>query len=62
MFLTVSRSLSLTHTHTLSLPLSHMFQRCVELIAAAAAHGVDEAWISKHPVLGLGKPPLLCFF
>ncbi|KAL6761352.1 hypothetical protein V8C86DRAFT_2536220 [Haematococcus lacustris] len=27
--------------------------RCVELIAAAAAHGVDEAWISRHPVLAL---------
>jgi len=29
-------------------------ERCVELIAAAAAHGVDEAWISRHPVLAAG--------
>lgn len=29
--------------------------RCVEMIANAAAHGVDEAWIAKHPVLGMGK-------
>jgi hypothetical protein len=28
-------------------------QRCVELIIAAAGHGVDEAWIAKHPVLTL---------
>ncbi len=28
--------------------------RCVEMIANAAAHGVDEAWIAKHPVLGMG--------
>mmetsp|Transcript_22461 Transcript_22461/g.62024 ORF Transcript_22461/g.62024 Transcript_22461/m.62024 type:complete len:328 (+) Transcript_22461:177-1160(+) len=27
--------------------------RCVELISSAAYHGVDEAWISKHPVLAL---------
>ncbi len=30
-------------------------QRCVDLIIRAAAHGVDEAWISKHPVLLLGR-------
>eukprot|EP00199_Chlamydomonas_sp_CCMP681_P002667 CAMPEP_0119109782 /NCGR_PEP_ID=MMETSP1180-20130426/23323_1 /TAXON_ID=3052 ORGANISM="Chlamydomonas cf sp, Strain CCMP681" /NCGR_SAMPLE_ID=MMETSP1180 /ASSEMBLY_ACC=CAM_ASM_000741 /LENGTH=342 /DNA_ID=CAMNT_0007095743 /DNA_START=116 /DNA_END=1144 /DNA_ORIENTATION=+ len=28
-------------------------QRYVELVAAAAAHGVDEAWIAKHPVLAI---------
>lgn len=28
--------------------------RCVELIAKAAYHEVDEAWISKNPVLALG--------
>jgi hypothetical protein len=25
--------------------------RCAELIASAAAHGLAECWISKHPVL-----------
>eukprot|EP00983_Pelagomonas_calceolata_P113679 1160009-Pelagomonas_calceolata.AAC.6 len=31
--------------------------RCVELISSAAYHGVDEAWISKHPVLALARGP-----
>jgi len=26
-------------------------RRCAELVLAAAAHGVDEAWLSRHPVL-----------
>ncbi len=30
-------------------------ERCAELIANATAHGVDEAWIAKHPVLLLGE-------
>ncbi|KAG2484642.1 hypothetical protein HYH03_016595 [Edaphochlamys debaryana] len=28
--------------------------RTAELIASAAAHGVDEAWIARHPVLAVG--------
>ncbi|PNW86961.1 hypothetical protein CHLRE_02g103100v5 [Chlamydomonas reinhardtii] len=28
--------------------------RAAQLIASAAAHGVDEAWIAKHPVLAVG--------
>ncbi|EFJ41781.1 hypothetical protein VOLCADRAFT_83968 [Volvox carteri f. nagariensis] len=28
--------------------------RAAQLIASAAAHGVDEAWIAQHPVLAMG--------
>ena len=39
--------------------------RAAQLIASAAAHGVDEAWIAKHPVLAVGELALrvltLCF-
>lgn len=28
--------------------------RCTQLVCAAAAHGVDEAWIARHPVLLAG--------
>lgn len=27
--------------------------RCAELMAAAMAHGVEEAWLARHPVLAL---------
>lgn len=30
--------------------------RCARLVADAAAHGVQEAWIAKHPVLLIGGP------
>lgn len=29
-------------------------ERTAQLIAAAAAHGVDECWIANHPVLAVG--------
>lgn len=29
--------------------------RAAHLIANAAAHGVDEAWIARHPVLAMGE-------
>lgn len=28
--------------------------RAAQLIANAVAHGVDEAWIARHPVLAMG--------
>lgn len=29
-------------------------ERCARLIAAAMAHGLDECWIARHPVLVVG--------
>lgn len=29
--------------------------RCAQLIANAMAHGVNECWIAKHPVLAIGE-------
>ncbi|MEW5317562.1 MAG: hypothetical protein WDW38_008848 [Sanguina aurantia] len=28
-------------------------RRCVALIAAAAAHGLDEVWMARHPILAV---------
>ena len=39
-------------------------KRYAQLVANAAAHGVDECWIAKHPVLLVGEscfPSGLCF-
>lgn len=34
-------------------------ERCARLIAAAMAHGLDEAWIARHPVLAVGELALV---
>lgn len=30
-------------------------RRCVSLIATAAAHGLEEVWIARHPILAVGE-------